>query len=77
MAAAFYNLTSDAGLKKLDEYLLTRSYITGCVTFCLHDEILSLDLVFTCSSDVFQVPGIKGWSNSVFISVKATIFWIC
>ncbi|KAI5660074.1 hypothetical protein M9H77_28867 [Catharanthus roseus] len=29
MAAAFYNLTSDAGLKKLDEYLLTRSYITG------------------------------------------------
>lgn len=29
MAVAFYNLTSDAGLKKLDEYLLTRSYITG------------------------------------------------
>ncbi|XP_038703120.1 elongation factor 1-delta-like [Tripterygium wilfordii] len=29
MAVAFYNLTSDAGLKKLNEYLLTRSYITG------------------------------------------------
>ncbi|GAB4835771.1 hypothetical protein Ancab_000681 [Ancistrocladus abbreviatus] len=29
MAVAFYNLSSDAGLKKLDEYLLTRSYITG------------------------------------------------
>ncbi|XP_019167086.1 PREDICTED: elongation factor 1-delta-like [Ipomoea nil] len=29
MAVTFYNLNSDAGLKKLDEYLLTRSYITG------------------------------------------------
>ncbi|KAL2539626.1 Elongation factor 1-delta 2 [Abeliophyllum distichum] len=29
MAVAFYNLGSDAGLKKLDEYLLSRSYITG------------------------------------------------
>ncbi|CDO98545.1 unnamed protein product [Coffea canephora] len=29
MAVAFYNLTSESGLKKLDEYLLTRSYITG------------------------------------------------
>nr|GMD37488.1 elongation factor 1-delta 1-like [Ipomoea batatas] len=29
MAVAFYNLNSDAGLKKLDEYLLTRSYISG------------------------------------------------
>ncbi|CAK9170295.1 unnamed protein product [Ilex paraguariensis] len=29
MAVAFYNLSSVAGLKKLDEYLLTRSYITG------------------------------------------------
>ncbi|XP_019243739.1 PREDICTED: elongation factor 1-delta 1-like isoform X2 [Nicotiana attenuata] len=29
MAVAFYNLNSDSGLKKLDEYLLTCSYITG------------------------------------------------
>ncbi|XP_043724644.1 elongation factor 1-delta-like isoform X2 [Telopea speciosissima] len=29
MAVAFYNLNSESGLKKLDEYLLTRSYITG------------------------------------------------
>ncbi|XP_057964090.1 elongation factor 1-delta-like isoform X2 [Malania oleifera] len=29
MAATFYNLNSDSGLKKLDDYLLTRSYITG------------------------------------------------
>ncbi|KAL3674987.1 hypothetical protein R1sor_024935 [Riccia sorocarpa] len=29
MAIQFENLSSDAGLKKLDEYLLTRSYITG------------------------------------------------
>ncbi|KAL2459604.1 Elongation factor 1-delta 2 [Forsythia ovata] len=29
MAVAFYNLGSDAGLKKLDDYLLSRSYITG------------------------------------------------
>ncbi|KAL2479096.1 Elongation factor 1-delta 2 [Forsythia ovata] len=29
MAVAFHNLNSDAGLKNLDEYLLTRSYITG------------------------------------------------
>ncbi|CAO2827031.1 unnamed protein product [Amaranthus hypochondriacus] len=29
MAVTFFNLSSDAGLKKLDEYLLSRSYITG------------------------------------------------
>ncbi|KAF6150051.1 hypothetical protein GIB67_002833 [Kingdonia uniflora] len=29
MAATFYNLNSEAGLKKLNEYLVTRSYITG------------------------------------------------
>ncbi|KAL4188439.1 hypothetical protein AMTRI_Chr08g202370 [Amborella trichopoda] len=29
MAVTFYNLNSQAGVKKLDEYLLTRSYITG------------------------------------------------
>ncbi|KAI6686423.1 hypothetical protein NL676_032336 [Syzygium grande] len=29
MAVAFYDLGSASGLKKLDEYLLTRSYITG------------------------------------------------
>lgn len=29
MAVTFYNLNSESGLKKLDEYLLTRSYITG------------------------------------------------
>uniref|UniRef100_A0A803MP78 Translation elongation factor EF1B beta/delta subunit guanine nucleotide exchange domain-containing protein n=1 Tax=Chenopodium quinoa TaxID=63459 RepID=A0A803MP78_CHEQI len=29
MAVTFYDLSSDAGLKKLDEYLLSRSYITG------------------------------------------------
>uniref|UniRef100_A0A5B7C9T6 Putative elongation factor 1-delta 1 n=1 Tax=Davidia involucrata TaxID=16924 RepID=A0A5B7C9T6_DAVIN len=29
MAVVFYDLCSQSGLKKLDEYLLTRSYITG------------------------------------------------
>ncbi|XP_059286858.1 elongation factor 1-delta 1-like isoform X1 [Lycium ferocissimum] len=29
MAVAFHNLNSASGLKKLDEYLLTRSYISG------------------------------------------------
>jgi len=29
MAVSFANLNSEAGLKKLDDYLLTRSYITG------------------------------------------------
>ncbi|KAJ4712559.1 Elongation factor 1-delta, partial [Melia azedarach] len=29
MAVTFYDVNSDAGLKKLDAYLLTRSYITG------------------------------------------------
>ncbi|KAJ6764207.1 EF-HAND AND COILED-COIL DOMAIN-CONTAINING FAMILY MEMBER [Salix koriyanagi] len=29
MAIAFYDLTSAAGLKKLDDYLLSRSYISG------------------------------------------------
>ncbi|CAI8599554.1 unnamed protein product [Vicia faba] len=29
MEVTLYNLKSESGLKKLDEYLLTRSYITG------------------------------------------------
>ncbi|KAK6924696.1 Translation elongation factor EF1B, beta/delta subunit, guanine nucleotide exchange domain, partial [Dillenia turbinata] len=29
MAVTFYDLKSEAGLKKLDDYLLTRSYISG------------------------------------------------
>jgi len=29
MAVAFFDINSQSGLKKLDEYLLTRSYITG------------------------------------------------
>ncbi|KAL2349126.1 hypothetical protein Fmac_003126 [Flemingia macrophylla] len=29
MAVTFYDLSSASGLKKLDEYLLSRSYITG------------------------------------------------
>ncbi|KAK9278563.1 hypothetical protein L1049_028135 [Liquidambar formosana] len=29
MAVTFYGVNSEAGLKKLDDYLLTRSYITG------------------------------------------------
>ncbi|XP_073103513.1 elongation factor 1-delta 1 [Elaeis guineensis] len=29
MAATFHNLNSESGLKKLDDYLLSRSYITG------------------------------------------------
>jgi hypothetical protein len=29
MAVTFYNLKSESGLKKLNEFLLTRSYITG------------------------------------------------
>ncbi|KAK4739127.1 hypothetical protein R3W88_002824 [Solanum pinnatisectum] len=29
MAVAFHNVNSESGLKKLDDYLLTRSYITG------------------------------------------------
>ncbi|WZZ59409.1 hypothetical protein YC2023_059516 [Brassica napus] len=35
--AAFPNLNSDAGLKKLDEHLLTRSYITGYVVNISND----------------------------------------
>jgi elongation factor 1-beta len=31
MAVSFANVNAEAGLKKLDEYLLTRSYITGYV----------------------------------------------
>ena len=31
MAVSFSDLSSAAGLKKLDEYLLTRSYISGLV----------------------------------------------
>nr|XP_018631696.1 elongation factor 1-delta 2-like [Nicotiana tomentosiformis] len=52
MVVAFCNLNSDSGLKKLDEYLLTRSYITGCVIVLqiLFDDRLCL---FICLKHLF------------------------
>lgn len=35
MAVAFHDVKSAAGLKKLDEYLLSRSYISGLVEHVL------------------------------------------
>ncbi|OAO91340.1 hypothetical protein AXX17_AT5G37220 [Arabidopsis thaliana] len=40
--AAFPNLNSDAGLKKLDEHLLTRSYITGCIEVRSSSRLLAM-----------------------------------
>lgn len=34
---SFGNLSSDAGVKELDQYLLTRSYISGCE--CVHHSL--------------------------------------
>jgi len=47
MAVSFANLNSEAGLKKLDDYLLTRSYITGYVfgaTLCICVAYFTLNL---------------------------------
>jgi hypothetical protein len=49
MAVSFANVNSEAGLKKLDEYLLTRSYITGYVTGAtLHIRVTYFTLNLHC-----------------------------
>ncbi|KAK4857207.1 hypothetical protein QYF36_025673 [Acer negundo] len=43
MAVAFYDVNSAAGLEKLDEYLLTRSYITGHINALLRISGFSVE----------------------------------
>ena len=50
MAVTFHGLSSAAGLKKLDEYLLSRSYISGLVIL-----IPYLNLLFSLFSSIVYI----------------------
>ncbi|KAK7350699.1 hypothetical protein VNO77_09581 [Canavalia gladiata] len=51
MAVTFYDLSSASGLKKLDEYLLTRSYITGYQAS--KDDLTVYSALATAPSDTY------------------------
>lgn len=56
MAVAFPDVKSASGLKELDEYLLSRSYISGLVEHVLGFECYCVNLVFLyLTNDIPQV----------------------
>ncbi|KAH9718289.1 elongation factor 1-delta 1 [Citrus sinensis] len=59
MPVTFYDLNSDTGLKKLDDYLLTRSYITLLGIFLLCQNIIEklwweISFLFCCAFIRYQ-----------------------
>ncbi|KAG0465812.1 hypothetical protein HPP92_019976 [Vanilla planifolia] len=86
MAVTFSNLNSASGLKKLDEYLLTRSYITG---YQASKDDISVHVALSAppSSDyvnasrwynhieaLLRISGVSGEGEGVKIDGSATVF---
>ncbi|PHT94594.1 Elongation factor 1-delta, partial [Capsicum annuum] len=85
MAVAFSNLNSDSGLKKLDEYLLTRSYITGYQAS--KDDITVYSFLAKLPSPAYvnasrwykhidallRIPGVSGEGAGVTVEGSASI----
>lgn len=60
MAVTFHGLSSAAGLKKLDEHLLTRSYITGLAILILISQCIEVWYFFV----------ITNWYMALFSDTK-------
>ncbi|KAG9152763.1 hypothetical protein Leryth_023566 [Lithospermum erythrorhizon] len=85
MAVSFYNLTSAAGLKKLDEYLLTRSYISGyqaskddITVFSAISEVPSSDYVnvsrwYSHIDALMRISGVSGDGCGVIVEGDAPV----
>ncbi|GAA0169165.1 translation elongation factor [Lithospermum erythrorhizon] len=85
MAVSFYKLTSAAGLKKLDEYLLTRSYISGyqaskddITVFSAISEVPSSDYVnvsrwYSHIDALMRISGVSGDGCGVIVEGDAPV----
>ncbi|CAN1168653.1 Elongation factor 1-delta [Linum perenne] len=85
MAVAFHGLNTPAGLKKLDEYLLTRSYISGyqaskddITVFSAIPSLPSSDLVnvsrwFKHIDALLRISGVTGEGSGVTIEGFAPV----
>ncbi|XP_057527102.1 elongation factor 1-delta-like [Amaranthus tricolor] len=83
MAVTLYDLKSDAGLKRLDEYLLSRSYITGYQAskddLVVYSEIpnVSLDQYVNASrwykhiDALLRMSGVSGEGSGVIVEGNA------
>ncbi|TKY62198.1 Elongation factor 1-delta [Spatholobus suberectus] len=85
MAVTLYDLSSASGLKKLDEYLLPRSYITGYQAS--KDDLAVYAALPTAPSDVYvnvsrwykhidallRISGVSGCCNSPAADTKAVV----
>nr|KAJ0211620.1 hypothetical protein LSAT_V11C400188740 [Lactuca sativa] len=69
MAPTFY-VGSEAGLKKLDEYLLTRSYITG---YQASKDDLTVHAAFT-KQPSSQYVNVSRWFNHIDALLRISIF---
>lgn len=79
MAVTFYNLKSASGLKKLDEYLLTRSYITGylaskddltvyaALPSVPSDEFLNVSRWYKHIDALLRISGVSGEGSGVTV----------
>ncbi|XP_059657369.1 elongation factor 1-delta [Cornus florida] len=85
MAVTFYNLSSESGLKKLDEYLLSRSYITGYLAskddITVHaalskppsSEYVNVSRWFHHIEALLRISGVSGEGCSVTVEGSAPI----
>ncbi|KAF6150830.1 hypothetical protein GIB67_020913 [Kingdonia uniflora] len=79
MAVTFYNLSSEGGLKKLDEYLLTRSYVTGyqaskdditvhaAISLVPLLEYINLSRWYFHIDALLRISGVSGEGNGVTV----------
>ncbi|NP_001351790.1 elongation factor 1-delta 2-like [Cicer arietinum] len=85
MAVTFYNLKSESGLKKLDEYLLTRSYVSGYLAS--KDDITVYSALSSVPSDEFvnvsrwykhidallRISGVSGEGSGVTVESSSVV----
>jgi len=85
MAVAFYNLSSESGLKKLDDYLLSRSYISGYQAskddITVHaalskpppSEFVNVSRWFHHIEALLRISGVSGEGSGVTVEGSAPI----
>ncbi|KAF6166146.1 hypothetical protein GIB67_023856 [Kingdonia uniflora] len=85
MAATFYNLNSEAGLKKLNEYLVTRSYITGyqaskdditvyvAISFVPSSEYTNVSRWYFHIDALLRISGVSGDGKGVTVEGFAPV----
>ncbi|XP_004507191.1 elongation factor 1-delta 1-like [Cicer arietinum] len=85
MAVTLYNLKSESGLKKLDEYLLTRSYISGyqaskdditvysALSSVPSDEFVNVSRWYKHIDALLRISGVSGEGSGVTVESSSLV----